>query len=82
MVSKVHPVAMRRALFCIDCSFCKLVADTTGDQIVLAYSTMGRTIALNNARIVSIGFPQLVEVSGLRILTVESAFPLVIVYQN
>jgi len=57
LVSRMHPVAMRKALFYLDCSFCKLVADTTVDQIVLAYSTMGRTIALYVARIVSFVFP-------------------------
>jgi len=47
---------------------------------MLAYSMMGMTIALYVARIVSFCFPQqLVEVSALRILTVESAFLLVIV---
>jgi len=41
-VSKVHPVAIRRALFCVNYGFCKLVAaDTTGEQIVLAYSMIG-----------------------------------------
>jgi len=65
LVSKVHPVAMRRALFCVDCSFCKLVADTPGDQIVLVYSIVGRTIALYVAKIVSFCFPQLVEISAL-----------------
>lgn len=45
-VSRVHPVAILNAAFCIACSFCMFVSDMMGDQIVDAYSRMGRVIAL------------------------------------
>lgn len=45
-VSEVHPVVTRRALFWMICSFCRLVFDMVGDQMVLAYSMTGRVTAL------------------------------------
>ena len=46
LVSLVQPVAMRSALFCIICSLLMLVCEIMGDQIVDAYSNMGRVMAL------------------------------------
>ena len=46
LVSVVHPVAIRSALFCIVCSFSMFVEEIVGDHIVDAYSRMGRVIAL------------------------------------
>ena len=46
LVSVVHPVAIRSALFCIVCSFSMFVGEIVGDHIVDAYSRMGRVIAL------------------------------------
>ena len=41
LVSSVQLVAMRRAEFCIVCSFAMLVVDAIGDHIVEAYSSIG-----------------------------------------
>ena len=46
LVSRVQPVAMRSALFWMICSFPMFVCDVCGDQIVEAYSRMGRVMAL------------------------------------
>ena len=67
-VSAVQPVAMRRAVFCIVCSFCILVSAIMGDQTVLAYSRIGLAIALYVAVSVSFCLPQVVDVRDLRIL--------------
>ena len=45
-VSAVHPVMTLSAVFCVVCSFCMFVVDMTGDHMVLAYSVIGRVIAL------------------------------------
>jgi len=45
-VSRVQPVIILRALFCVICSLSMLVSDITGDHMVLEYSMVGRTIAL------------------------------------
>ena len=58
LVSRVHPVIVRRALFCTVCSFLMLVSDVMGDQIVLAYSMTGRVIVLYVVASVSFVFPQ------------------------
>lgn len=59
-VSRVQPVAMRRALFCMICSLLILVCDAMGDQIVLAYSKMGRVMVLYVLSSVSFCLPQCV----------------------
>ena len=46
LVSAVHPVAIRIAVFCIICSLFMLVSAIMVDQTVLAYSRMGLVIAL------------------------------------
>ena len=45
-MSCVQPVAMHRALFSMICSLPMFVCDVCGDQIVDAYSRMGRVMAL------------------------------------
>ena len=45
-VSAVHPVAMRRALFCMISSLFICVFETIGDHTVLAYSSCGLVMAL------------------------------------
>ena len=46
LVSRVHPVAILRAAFCIICILFMLVCEIIGPQIVFAYSKMGRVMAL------------------------------------
>ena len=58
-VSFVHPVAILSAAFCTICSLFILVLAAIGDQIVLAYSSVGRVIALYVVVIVSFCFPSL-----------------------
>ena len=67
-VSFVHPVAIRRAVFCMVWSLLMLVSDMIGDQTVLAYSRIGLVIALYVATIVSFCLPQFVPVRDLRML--------------
>ena len=76
-MSFVHPVAILSAVFCTICSLFILVLAAVGDQIVLAYSSVGRVIALYVVVIVSFCFPQFVDVSALSILRVFPAFCLV-----
>jgi len=56
-------------------SFCMLVSETTGDQMMLAYSIAGKIRDLYVASSVSF-FPQCVAVRALRILVVRFAFVL------
>jgi len=42
LVSMVQPVIILSALFCVIWSFCMVVSETTGDQMVLAYSFVGK----------------------------------------
>ena len=77
LVSFVHPVAILSAVFCTICNLFILVLAAIGDQIVLAYSSVGQVIVLYVVRIVSFCFPQFVDVSALIILTVFPAFCLV-----
>jgi len=74
LVSMVQPVIILNALFCVIWSFCMLVSETTGDQIVLAYSIAGKIRDLHVASRVSFCIPQGVAVRALRILVVRSAF--------
>ena len=73
-MSFVQPVAIPSVVFCTVCSLLILVLAAVGDQIVLAYFSVGRVIALYVVVIVSFCFPQLVDVSALSILRVFSAF--------
>lgn len=70
LVSRVQPVIVLSAWFCMVCSFVVLVSDMMGDQIVLAYSMIGRVIVLYVVVSVSLAFPQCVDVSALRMLMV------------
>lgn len=70
LVSSVHPVAIRSAVFCIICSLFVLVSDIMGAQIVLAYSSMGLVMAVYVLSIVSFVFPQCVDVSDLSMFIV------------
>ena len=65
LVSSVHPVMVRRAVFCIVWSLVMLVSDVIGDHIVLEYSIMGRVIVLYVVASVSFDFPQCVVVRVL-----------------
>jgi len=44
MVLPVHPVMILSAVFWTIWSFSRLVSDMMGDQIVLAYSMIGRIV--------------------------------------
>ena len=66
-VSRVQPVAIRKAVFSIVCSFLMLFFDTKGLHMVFAYSKMGRVIALKVEKINSYCLPHLVEVSAKRL---------------
>ena len=61
-------MAVRRAVFCMVCSFSMLVLETMGNQIVLAYSSIGLVIALYVVVRVSFCFPYEVEVRALMML--------------
>ena len=76
-VSCVHPVIILSAVFCTVCNLFSCVLDIVGDQIVLAYSSMGRVSVLYVVLNVSVLFPQLLDVSALSILIVLFAFSVV-----
>ena len=78
-LSAVHPVAMRRALFCMICRLFICVFETIGDHTVLAYSICGLVMALYVATMVSLSFPHFVEVRAFSTLIVLDAFSLVYV---
>ena len=46
VVSEVQPVAILRAVFWVVCSLSRFVFIIMGDHMVLAYSMIGRAIAL------------------------------------
>lgn len=69
-VSAVHPVATLSALFCIVCNLVMFVCAIVGDQIVDAYSKMGRVMALYVEMMVSFCWPHLVDVRLRRMLMV------------
>ena len=69
-VSRVHPVIVLSALFCIVCSFLMFVSEVMGDQIVFAYSMTGRVIVLYVVASVSFVFPQCVVVRAFIMLIV------------
>ena len=43
---RVHPVAIRSAVFCVVCSLLMFVLDAIGDHMVDAYSRVGRVTVL------------------------------------
>jgi len=67
LVSRVQPVMVLRAWFCIVCSLLMFVSDAIGDQMVLAYSMRGRVIVLYVVVTVSVSLalPQCVVVRAL-----------------
>ena len=73
-MSAVHPVAMRRAVFCMVCSLFICVSEIIGDHTVLAYSICNLVIVLYVARMVSLSFPHFVEVRAFSTLIVFDAF--------
>ena len=76
--SRVHPVMVLSAWFCIICSVEMFVSDVMGDQIVFGYSMIGRAIVSYTAVSVSLAFPQRVNRSDLSIFIV--CFDLVSAY--
>ena len=76
-VSAVHPVAMRRALFCMICRLFICVFEAIGDHTVLAYSIFGLVMALYVATMVSLSCPHFVEVRAFSTLIVFDDFSLV-----
>jgi len=74
LVSMVQPVIILNALFCVIYSFCMLVSETTGDQMVLAYSIASKIRGLYVTSRLSFCFPQCYAVRALRILVARSAF--------
>ena len=58
LVSHVHPVGIRRAVFCTVCSLFVFVSDIIGDQIVLPYSSVVLVTAVYVLSSVSLDFPQ------------------------
>ena len=76
-MSLVQPVARRRAEFWMICSLLMLMLDAIGDQIVLAYSSMGLVMALYVLAMVSFCLPQVVPVRDFRMLMVEEALDFV-----
>ena len=73
-VSCVHPVAILKALFCMSCSLSVFVGEIVGDQIVDAYSRMGRVMALYVCSSVSLCWPHLDAVMACMMLRVRLAF--------
>ena len=76
-VSAVHPVAMRRAVFCMICSLFTCVSEIIGDHTVLAYSICGLVMVLYVAKMVSLSLLHFVEVRAFSMLMVFDAFSLV-----
>ena len=74
LVSSVHPVIVRSALFCVVCSLEMFVSEAMGDHTVFAYSVIGRVIVLYVVVSVSLFLPQCVVVSALRRLIVCVVF--------
>lgn len=77
-VSIVQPVMVRSAAFCTVCSLLMLVSEAIGDQMVFAYSSVGRVMDLYVACSVSFDFPQCVDVSALSIFVLF--FPVCVVF--
>ena len=78
LVSAEHPVAMRRAEFWTVSNFLMDLSEMMVDQVGLAYSKMGRVIALYVCDMVSMDMPHLVVVSDLRMLLVFLAFSVMV----
>ena len=74
----VHPVAILSVVFCGICSLLMFVSDASGDHVVETYSSVGIVMALYVARIVSLCFSHVVDVSALSICMALCAFVVVI----
>ena len=70
LVSRVHPVAILRAVFCTVCMAWMFVLDAMGYQTVPAYSRTGSVMALYVVVSVSFCFPHCVDVSALSMFMV------------
>ena len=77
VVSRVHPVVIRSAVFCTVCSLFVFVSDIIGDQIVLSYSSVVLVMAVYVLSSVSLDFPQCVVVSAFSIIVVFFALSVV-----
>ena len=69
-VSRVLPVAVRRAVFCMIWRRFVFVCDMMGDHVVDAYSSIGLVIVLYVVMIVSFCLPQVVPVRAFRMFKV------------
>ena len=70
LVSRVQPVIVLKAAFWIFWSSLREVDEMMGDQMVLAYSMMGRSNVLYVVMRVSLLFPQCVDVKSFKRLSV------------
>ncbi len=73
-VALVHPVAMRRALFCIVWRVLMCVLAMLGDHVGDVYVVRGRMMALNVVSMVSLFWPQDLPVRALSVLRRFLAF--------
>ena len=76
--SRVHPVVIRSAVFCMVCSLFVFVSDIIGDQIVLPYSSVVLVMAVYVLSSVSLDFPQCIMVSAFSIFVVFFALSVVV----
>ena len=74
LVSRVPPKILLKAAFWIFWSLMREVDEIMGDQMVLAYSMMGRSNVLYVGMSVSLLFPQCVDVRSFRRLSVFFCF--------
>ena len=74
LVSRVQPVIFIRVAFWIFWSLLREVDEMMDDQMVLAYSMMGRSNFLYVMMSVSLLFPQCVDVRSFRRLSVFFLF--------
>ena len=74
LVSRVQPVIVLKAAFWIFWSLLRDVDEMMGDQMVLAYSMMGRSNVLYVVMSVSLLFLQCVDVRSFKRLSVFFCF--------
>ena len=60
LVSRVHPVVIRSAIFCTVCSLFVFVSDIIGDQIVFPHSSIALVMEVYVLSSASLDFPQCV----------------------
>ena len=78
LVSRVQPVIVLKAAFWIFLSLLREMDEMMGDQMVLAYSMMGRSNVLYVVMSVSLLFTQCVDVGSFRRLSVFFALVMVL----